>query len=112
MLTSLICKLAFFKDIVDALSNKFKVGKFLVGVSVTESLPSPAAIEKLFGVKLLELPLVSFPNVVAVVPEFSANCSLKPFVPKVNPYVLIGTHCPVVAFVSPKDDGVNCCPSI
>ena len=34
----------------------FKVQKLFVGVSSTESLPAPAATEKLFGVKLLPLP--------------------------------------------------------
>ena len=49
----------------------FKVAKLFVGVSSTESLPAPAATEKLFGVKLLPLPLESLPSVVAVVPELS-----------------------------------------
>jgi len=73
-------------------SKGLSVHQLFVGVSSTESLFSPAATEKLFGVKLLELPLVSFPNVVAVVPELSANCSLNPLVPKVNDDVSIGTH--------------------
>ena len=46
----------------------FKVQKLFVGVSFTESLT-----EKLYGVKLLPLPLESLPSVVAVVPELSSN---------------------------------------
>ena len=45
--------------------------KLFVGVSVTESFTSPAATEKLLGVKLFPLPDESLPNVVAVVPELS-----------------------------------------
>ena len=45
---------------------EFKVQKLLVGLSFTAS-PVP----KLFGVKLLPLPLESLPSVVAVVPELS-----------------------------------------
>ena len=65
----------------------FKVLKLFVGVSSKESLPVPALTEKLLGVQLFPLPLVSFPNVVAVVFELSANCNLKPFVPKVKELV-------------------------
>ena len=85
------CKLPF-EGLFPELSNGFKVQKLLVGVSDTESLPSPAATEKLcgvkslpfpllsvhkesvlklFGVKLLPLPELSLPSVVAVVPELS-----------------------------------------
>ena len=42
------------------------VQKLLVGVSVNESFPAPAATEKLLQVKLLLLPEESLPNVVAV----------------------------------------------
>ena len=77
----------------------FNVEKLFVGLSFTASL-----VAKLFGVQLLPLPLESLPSVVAVVPELSENSNLKPFVPKVNPDVSLGTHCPVVEFVSPKDD--------
>ena len=45
-----------------ALSKGFRVQKLLVGVSNTESLPSPADVEKLFGVQLLPLPLESAPS--------------------------------------------------
>ena len=61
-------KLPLYKTISDDLSSGLKVGKLLVGVSSTESLPAPALTEKLFGVKLLPLPDSSFPSVVAVVP--------------------------------------------
>ena len=60
-----LAKWLYFVNLMD-----LKVGKLLVGVSFTAS----AATEKLFGVKLLPLPLESLPNVVAVVPELSNPC--------------------------------------
>ena len=44
--------------------------------------------------------------------ELSLNSKRKPLLPKVNPVVSIGIHCPVLLLVSPKLSGPNCCPSI
>tara|TARA_R100001591_G_scaffold114826_1_gene129675 strand:+ start:817 stop:1068 length:252 start_codon:yes stop_codon:yes gene_type:complete len=66
--------LRFPSEIVFASGSKgLSVHQLFVGVSSTESLSTPALTEKLFGVKLLPLPLESLPNVVAVVPELSAK---------------------------------------
>ena len=62
MVTLSICKLAFFKAIVDALSNGFKVQKLFVGVSSTESLLTPVATEKFTGVTLFPNPDESVPS--------------------------------------------------
>ena len=50
-------------------------------MSSKESLPVPAATEKLLGVKLLSLPEESFPNVAAVLSELSEKFKYAPLVP-------------------------------
>ena len=101
-----LCKLPFDNEPPELLPIGFNVQKLFVGLSFTAS-----PVTKLFGVKLLPLPLKSLPSVVAVVPELSEKFNLKPFVPYVTEGFL-GIHWPVFAFVSPKDDGVKADPSI
>ena len=75
-LLPVLCNFKFPSDTVFPVlyvSKGLIVQKLLVGLSSKESLPSPAATEKLFGVKLLPLPELSLPSVVAVVPELSAK---------------------------------------
>ena len=55
-----------------------KVQKLFVGVSLTASTLVPP---KPLGVKLLPLPLISFPWVEAVVELLSSKLSLKPLLP-------------------------------
>ena len=61
-----------FAQVVEGVGTKgFIVQKLLLGVSGKESLPGPELTEKLLGVKLLSLPDLSLPRVVAVAAELS-----------------------------------------
>ena len=84
------------------------VQKLFVGLSITESLPTPELTEKLFTAKSFPFGLLSIPN--AAVLELSLKSKRNPFVPY-DPVYLLGNQTFVCPPVNPKDDGPRDSPS-